>query len=164
MMAGMANAALAGCSNSWEAVGCFVIAATRTGIALAQRVTRKLFPDTAGIKPIIAVLIVFSMALVLLPVSSVHGSITVIEAEDAHDPVQLEEIADHGHSHDGDGGTEQSKGHMHSHDPADHTHHLANLCSNAVHWTVRCTQHWPSHISDLADPGTAYGIDRPPKP
>jgi hypothetical protein len=73
------------------------------------------------------------------------------------------EIVEHGHSHD-DGEThDQTSGHMHGHDPADHSHQFAFLSGSSGHWSLPSPEGWPQAWNGAPDPATGSGIDRPPK-
>ena len=99
--------------------------------------------------------------LVFAPLPASFGSDALESA--AHAALAEQEAAEHGHSHDEGEAHGPATSHQHGHDPADHTHQLAHIASGTDHWTARSAQRWPTFISRLADPGEAYGIDRPPK-
>lgn len=99
--------------------------------------------------------------LIFAPLPASFGSDALESA--AHAALAEQEAAEHGHSHDERDRHGPATSHQHGHDPADHTHQLAHVASGTDHWTARSAQRWPTFISRLADPGTAYGIDRPPK-
>jgi hypothetical protein len=74
-----------------------------------------------------------------------------------------QETAEHGHSHEDGDDHEQSPGHTHGHDPADHSHQFAFFPGNAGHWGLPAPQFWPSFLIGPLEPKTGSGIDRPPK-
>ena len=105
-----------------------------------------------------------SLALAPLPLASAHDPLSLAAAESArHAALVAQEIAEHGHSHDDGEAHEQSGGHMHGHDPADHSHQFAFFAGSASQWGLPAPQRWPSSRSGPPDPATGFGIDRPPK-
>jgi hypothetical protein len=105
-----------------------------------------------------------ALALAPLPLASAHAPLALAAAEDArHAALIAQEIAEHGHSHDDGEAHEQSGGHMHGHDPADHSHQFAFFAGSASHWGLPAPQRWPSSRSGQPDPAAGSGIDRPPK-
>ena len=104
------------------------------------------------------------LALAPLPLASAHDPLELSAAEAArHAALVAQEIAEHGHSHDDGEAHEQSGGHMHGHDPADHSHQFAFFAGSASQWGLPAPQRWPSSRSGPPDPATGSGIDRPPK-
>lgn len=105
-----------------------------------------------------------ALALAPLPLASAHDPLALSAAEAArHAALVAQDIAEHGHSHEDGDDHEQSPGHMHGHDPADHSHQFAFFPGNAGHWGLPAPQRWPSFLSGPPDPATGFGIDRPPK-
>ena len=74
-----------------------------------------------------------------------------------------QETAEHGHSHEEDGGHEHPAGHMHGHDPADHSHQFALLSGGGGQWGLPSARRLPPSPSGVADQATDLGIERPPK-
>ncbi len=115
------------------------------------------------------------LALAPLPLASAHDPLALAAAESAwhaallaqesarHAALLAQEIAEHGHSHDDGEAHEQSGGHMHGHDPADHSHQFAFVAGSASQWGLPAPERWPSSRSGPPDPATGSGIDRPPK-
>lgn len=99
-----------------------------------------------------------------LPLASAHDPLTLLAAEaDRHAELVAEEVAEHGHSHDDGEAHEQSAGHLHGHDPADHSHQAVFLAGTSTNWGLPASRHWSSFVGDLPDPATGFGIERPPK-
>jgi ABC-type Zn2+ transport system substrate-binding protein/surface adhesin len=122
-------------------------------IALAKR-----------IKVIAVVAITAGLALAPMPLASAHDPLALAAAESArHAALAAQETAEHGHSHDDGEAHEQSDGHLHGHDPADHSHQFAFFAGSASQWGLPLPQRWPSSRSGTPDPATGFGIDRPPK-
>ena len=104
------------------------------------------------------------LALAPLPLAFAHNPLSGAAAESARHPALLaQEIAEHGHSHDDGEAHEQSGGHLHGHDPADHSHQFAFFAGSASQWGLPAPERWPSSRSGPPDPATGSGIDRPPK-
>jgi hypothetical protein len=105
-----------------------------------------------------------ALALAPLPLASAHDPLALSAAEAArHAALVAQEIAEHGHSHEDGDDHEQSPGHMHGHDPADHSHQFAFFPGNAGHCGLPAPQRWPSFLIGPPDPATGFGIERPPK-
>jgi hypothetical protein len=104
------------------------------------------------------------LALAPLPLDSAHDPLSHVAAETArHAALVAQEIAEHGHSHDDGEAHEQSGGHMHGHDPADHSHQFAFFAGSASQWGLPAPQRWPASRSGPPDSAKGFGIDRPPK-
>ncbi len=71
--------------------------------------------------------------------------------------------AGHGHSHDDDESHDRAAGHLHGHDPADHSHQFAHFPGGLRHWNWPAPQRWPRTLTGLPESAAAFGIDRPPK-
>jgi hypothetical protein len=110
-----------------------------------------------------AMAIMAALILAPLPIASAHDPVALAAAEMTRYAALQAEIAEHGHAHDDGEGQEQSSGHMHGHDPADHSHQTVYITGTASHESKLPAQDWPSSLSSVDDPGTAFGIDRPPK-
>jgi hypothetical protein len=105
-----------------------------------------------------------ALAVAPLPLASAHNPLALAAADsERHADLMAQEIAEHGHSHDDGEAHEQSGGHMHGHDPADHSHQFAFFAGSASHWGLPAPQRWPSSRSGQPDPAAGSGIDRPPK-
>jgi hypothetical protein len=98
------------------------------------------------------------LVLAPLPLASPHHALSVAAAESI-----AQEPADHGHSHEDDESGEKPAGHLNGHDPADHSHQFAFFPGSGSHWGLPVAKRWPASFSGPTDPGTAFGIDRPPK-
>jgi hypothetical protein len=109
-------------------------------------------------------LIAVCLASAPLPLASSHDTLTISTAEAArHAVLVAQEIAEHGHSHDDGEPHEQSAGHLHGHDPADHSHQAVFLAGTSSNWCLPPSRHWSALIGELPDPATGFGIERPPK-
>lgn len=108
---------------------------------------------------------VFALSAVPVNMSSAHDPFSLIQAENLrHAALGAKAIEErHGHSHEYGTEEEQTAGHMHDHDPADHSHNFAHLSSSANYWSVDKAQGWPKLLSDLVQSSTTFGIERPPK-
>ena len=94
------------------------------------------------------------LALAPLPLASAHDPLALAAAESArHAALVAQEIAEHGHSHDDGEAHEQSGGHMHGHDPADHSHQFAFFAGSASQWGLPAPQRWPSVAERTAGSG-----------
>jgi hypothetical protein len=115
------------------------------------------------LKQLSAIAVAAALVLVPLPVSPVHDPVDLAVAENVRHVALAEEFTEHGHDHDDGTTEEQLPGHMHGHDPADHSHQLAHLPVASGHSALTLDRSWLAHMRDLPDLETAFGIDRPPK-
>jgi hypothetical protein len=116
-------------------------------------------------RSMIAIFMAFSLSAAPVNVSSAHDSIALIQAESVRHAALGAAVIEreHGHSHEDGTEDEQAAGHIHGHDPADHSHQFAYICSNSDFWTVGEPKSWPNLLVDLVHTRATYGIDRPPK-
>lgn len=117
-----------------------------------------------GVRRAAVALVVLCLTLAPLPPASAHDPLALSAAEaERHAALVAQEIAEHGHSH-GDGEAhEQGTGHLHGHDPADHSHQVGFFAVSSSQWGLPASQRWPSELAELPDPAPGFGIDRPPK-
>lgn len=109
-------------------------------------------------------LIVVCLASAPLPSPSAHDPLMISAAEAARHTVLVDqEFAEHGHSHDDGEVHEQSAGHLHGHDAADHSHQAFFLMATSGTWGPPASWHESPLIGDLPDPVACCRIDRPPK-
>lgn len=71
--------------------------------------------------------------------------------------------SDHGHSHEDDDPVGHPAGHLHGHDPADHSHQFGFVHQAAVEAAPSTDRKWPAQTPSRAEPALPYGIERPPK-
>lgn len=108
------------------------------------------------LRKLAATIIAAGLVLSPMPMASAHeGAWQAAEA--------AQEIAEHGHSHDDGEAHDQTSGHMHGHDPADHSHQFAFLSGSSGHWGLPSPEGWPPTWNGAPDTATGSGIDRPPK-
>lgn len=111
-----------------------------------------------------AALVALCLSLAPLPLASAHDPLTLSAAEAArHAVLMAQDVAEHGHSHDDGAAQEQSPGHLHGHDPADHSHQAAFFAGTSSDWVLPASQRWPSQMADLPEPAAGFGIERPPR-
>lgn len=122
-----------------------------------------LAPLLRRLRPIATLAIAIALIFAPLPIGSAHDPVALAAAEMERHATLQAEIAEHGHAHDDGHEHEQSSGHMHGHDPADHSHQSVFVPCSASHWSLPPAQCWPSMVSEIRDPATGSGIDRPPK-
>lgn len=115
------------------------------------------------LRPIATLAIAIALIFAPLPLGPAHDPVALAVAEMERHAALQAEIAEHGHAHDDGHDHEQSSGHMHGHDPADHSHQSVFVACSASQWSLPPAQCWPSTVSEIRDPATASGIDRPPK-
>ncbi|MER9557836.1 hypothetical protein [Mesorhizobium sp. M0323] len=92
----------------------------------------------------------------------------------SHDPIALAaaavelhtglagQIEDHGHD---DGvADEQSPGHFHGHNAADHSHETASTPADFAPTVPQVERSWLNYPPIFVDPGTTFRLERPPRP
>jgi hypothetical protein len=81
-----------------------------------------------------------------------------------HTAADLSGVDDHGHHHDdGKAGTD-ALGHLHGHDPADHSHQVGFVPQVPAQVAPSTSREWPGDTPSVVAPSTPDGIERPPKP
>lgn len=107
------------------------------------------------------VLGMLAAGLVLTPLPAAFGHVPELSA--AEDGQVQQATADHGHGHEHGEGHAPPAGHLHGHDPADHSHQFALLSAGGNQWGLPSPRRWSSSPSGMADQATGLGIERPPK-
>lgn len=117
-----------------------------------------------GPRQLAVALLVFCLVLAPLPLASAHDPLALSGAEaERHAAMMAQEIAEHGHSHDDGDPHEPEAGHLHGHDPADHSHQIGFFGVSSSQLALPALQRWPSVQAEFPDPATGFGIERPPK-
>lgn len=99
-----------------------------------------------------------------MPLASHYDSPAPFAAETAWDTGHsTHDHGEHGHSHGEVDGDDRSDGHLHGHDPADHSHQVAHFSGSPGQWDWPAPQRWPRMLTGLPESVAAFGIDRPPK-
>jgi hypothetical protein len=108
--------------------------------------------------------VAIALGLAPLPLIAAHHPSAGVTAESVMHAALLErDVAEHGHGHDHGEAHEPAGGHIHGHDPADHSHQFAFFSGSTSHRGLPPPRGWPSLMSVMPDPATGLGIDRPPK-
>lgn len=117
-----------------------------------------------GLRRWIVALIAGGLAFAPLPLGSFHDALALSTAEIArHSALAMQDTAEHGHTHEEGESQEQAPGHLHGHDPVDHSHQFAFFVSGDGDWGLPAPQRWALFVGDPPDPAFAFSIDRPPK-
>lgn len=74
------------------------------------------------------------------------------------------QLADHGHVHDDGMDDEQSPGHLHGHNPADHSHETPNTLADLKAPAPPIGRAWHPHPPVFVDPDATFPFERPPRP
>lgn len=118
---------------------------------------------SAVLRFVIAVAVGVGMAL--LPVGN-PASVAVMDMMEAETACHAErqlELSDHGHAHDAEMDDEQKVGHLHGHDPADHSHETPHTLTPLKSGAPAIGRDWFAHASAITDPGMVFRLDRPPR-
>ena len=73
-------------------------------------------------------------------------------------------LGDHDHSHDDGAPEERLPGHLHGHNPADHSHETAVPVTSFAAPRQADVQVWRPDYLALARSSPSFGIERPPRP
>jgi hypothetical protein len=114
-----------------------------------------------ALRQVVAVCIAAGLLFAPLPAAFTHGPQALSAPEShGHSVSVTHQAADHSH---GQAGHEPAGGHIHGHDPADHSHQVAFLAGGNSKLSMPAPQRWPSSCSGTPDQAMALGIERPPK-
>ena len=117
-----------------------------------------------SLRALIVVATVVGLTSMPLPFALTHDARALQASEDErHAALLALEAAEHGHSHDDGTADEENAGHVHGHDPADHSHQFAFVAGSSGHWGLPPPQRWSSSWFNIPLPAIADGIERPPR-
>ncbi|MDH1271573.1 hypothetical protein N5C81_28695 [Rhizobium pusense] len=119
---------------------------------------------SAAFRLVIAIAMMFGMLLSPIGTSASHNPAALAEAEAARHVELKAQLAEHGHVHDDGLEDEQSPGHSHGHNPADHSHETPNILSPVKAPAPPVGRTWHFHPPVVADLGTVFRLERPPRP
>jgi hypothetical protein len=114
----------------------------------------------------LALTAVLALGLAFSPgfVQASHCPDSLAAAEVArHAALAVDELSDHGHSHEDGEANEQGPGHLHGHDPADHSHQLAFTVPDGLTTPQPVGRSWLMHSQTALRLGPDMGFERPPK-
>ncbi|MER9210462.1 hypothetical protein NKI54_00070 [Mesorhizobium sp. M0663] len=95
--------------------------------------------------------------------STSHDPIAIATAVERHGGAAAQ-IEDHGHAHDDGVSDEQSLGHFHGHNAADHSHETASTPSDFAPTVPQLERGWLNYPLTFVDPDTTFRLERPPRP
>lgn len=93
-----------------------------------------------------------------------HSPMAVAAAQATRYAQVTTQIEEHGHAHDDGDVDEQSPGHRHGHNPADHSHETPSLPASLAVIFHACVQSWQALSPALPVLETAFRLERPPRP
>lgn len=105
----------------------------------------------------------FQAVASLWGVTHAHGSAAIVLVEEARHSALAAVSEEHGHSHEDGEPDEQVPGHLHDHNPFDHSHETPSMASG---FSVASPTVFSERIlgkAFLAQTGPSEQIDRPPK-
>ncbi|WP_292854924.1 hypothetical protein [Mesorhizobium sp.] len=94
----------------------------------------------------------------------------------SHDPIAIAasaierqaevaaQIENHGHAHEDGVADEQSLGHFHGHNAADHSHETASTPVGFAPTVPQVERGWLNYSPTFIDPGATFRLERPPRP
>ncbi|MFG1375116.1 hypothetical protein V5F32_23320 [Xanthobacter oligotrophicus] len=106
-----------------------------------------------------------TLGMLLSPVgrSASHDPAALAAAEAARHAELAAEVEDHGHVHDDGAEDEQSPGHSHGHNPADHSHETPNILAVALAPAVPVSRGWHPCPPVFAHIQASFRHERPPR-
>lgn len=111
--------------------------------------------------------VAFAMALgvLLSPMgsSASHNPTALAAAEAARHAELAAQIEKHGHSHDDGEADEQTFGHTHGHNPADHTHETASTLPGFAQPSPPIGRSWLVYPPSFDDLEIRFRLERPPR-
>lgn len=113
---------------------------------------------------VVALAMAFGSLLPHASDSSTHDPVALAAAEAERHGQFEADIAGHGHSHDDGQEYERSTGHMHGHNPADHSHETPTTPSGSEAVVPTLVQNVVPTAHDTAHLDTTYRLERPPRP
>ncbi|MER9056788.1 hypothetical protein [Mesorhizobium sp. M0228] len=117
--------------------------------------------------PVLCLVIALAMMFgVLRPFgySASHDPIALAAAAAERHAGAAAQIEDHGHAHDDGVADEQSPGHFHGHNAADHSHETASTPADFAPTVPQIERGWLKYQPTFVDPDTTFRLDRPPRP
>ncbi|PLC48099.1 hypothetical protein CR159_20155 [Pollutimonas subterranea] len=113
---------------------------------------------------ITAIAMILSILLTLpMAQSASHNPLALASAEKLRHAELSVEISDHGHSHDFGLEEEKQAGHLHGHNPVDHSHEIQNLPPEVAVALASIPQTWDLVPSLSKLPHHSFLLERPPK-
>ena len=107
-----------------------------------------------------------ALGMVLSPIggSTSHNPIALVSAETSRHAELAAQVEENGHA-DGDGvADEQSPGHDHGHNQADHTHETASAAPDFAQPVNPIDRMWHAHPPSFVDLDIGFRLERPPRP
>jgi hypothetical protein len=114
----------------------------------------------------LALAVAMTLGLLLSPVgnSASHNPAALAAAEvERHTELEAH-LAQHGHVHEDGSEDEQCPGHLHGHNPADHSHESPDTLSAVNAPPCPFGPAWQACPATVADLGMTFRFERPPRP
>ncbi|MGA0534226.1 MULTISPECIES: hypothetical protein [Hansschlegelia] len=115
----------------------------------------------------IATVLAIALAVLSAPTghSASHDPLALAAAEAERHAALAAEIAEHGHAHEEGDADEQSPGHTHGHDSADHLHDKAGAPPSFLAQALPATRSVTlSAVAQTGGDSLTSGLKRPPRP
>ncbi|MER8755714.1 hypothetical protein NKH69_08520 [Mesorhizobium sp. M0976] len=117
-----------------------------------------------------------SVFCLVIALAMTFGMLRPVGYSASHDPVALAaatierqveaaaQIENHDHANDDGVADEQSAGHFHGHNAADHSHETASTPADFAPTVPQIERGWLKYQPTFVDPDTTFRLDRPPRP
>jgi hypothetical protein len=120
--------------------------------------------NSAAFRFVIALSMALGTLLSSIGSTNSHNPIILAAAEAARHAELAAQIDAHGHAHDDGASDEQSPGHAHGHNPADHTHETASAVPGVAQMLFPIGRTWLAHPPSYVDLEARFRLERPPRP
>ncbi|OYX67809.1 MAG: hypothetical protein B7Y95_22130 [Rhizobiales bacterium 32-66-11] len=113
---------------------------------------------------VIAFAMTIGMLLSPMGSSASHNPVALAAAEAIRHAELVAQVEAHGHTHDDGEANEQSPGHSHGHNPADHSHETASTLPGFAQPVPPIGRRWLAQPPSVADLEACFRLERPPRP
>jgi hypothetical protein len=118
---------------------------------------------SAAFRRVLAVAMTLGLFLSLIGTAVPRNSMALAAAEAMRPAESSAHVPHHGHVHEDDVDGQQSLGHTHGHNPADHSHETPNTMQAAGTFAPAIGGGWHPRLSLFIDLETASWLERPPR-
>ena len=112
---------------------------------------------------VIAIAMALSLFVVRASHSLSHDSFAILAAEKQAHAEFADGTSDHGHVHDEGDQKEREPGHVHGHNPADHSHETAGMVAHLTYVLAPSVRTLSIHALHQPEPAERWRLERPPK-
>jgi hypothetical protein len=119
---------------------------------------------SATFRLVVAYVMTLGLLLSAIGTSASHNPVAFAAAGAARHAELAGQIEAHGHVHDDGAIDEQSPGHSHGHNPADHSHETASVLPSFAPAVPPVGRNWLIYPPSFANLEASFRLERPPRP